>query len=283
MLPTASRPPSLLLAAAAAVPPLLAAPSAGAAVVTVAGTDFSGAAFRGWRTPSVAKALDLDGDGVYGTAGYALLATQPAANNGSFKQDFDASDRILNDGPIGPNGNLTNLASYPAGVTVENGFLALNQAVSGFYGAMDDPTGGEDVATGVVRRAAGDPDGVQGQVAVITLGEGTPGLGEADAVLRLGILLLNDPNAAKNAAVRVSSGSNNPGDVTNFSGDFGPSVMFWDITDYSAGNTIEVFFQAEGDSNNVGLTGLTFDVVPEPAGAAVLGFTAAALLGRRRR
>ncbi len=282
MLPTRSR--TFLFAAAATLSPLLAAAPAGAATITAVGTDFSAEAFRGWRTPTETKLLDLDGDGVYGTTGYGLFATQPAANNGTFTEDFDSSNQILNDGPIGTTGNLSNVVSYPAGVTVANGFLTLNQALSGFYGEMDDPTGGADVATGAIRRAAGDPNGFEGQVAVITLGADTPGVGNPAAVLRLGVMLLNDPNVGKNAAVQVNSGASNPGYVTNFAGDFGPTTMFWDVTGYEAGDTIEIFLRAESDQNVASLTGLTFDaVVPEPASAALLGLSLVALLGRRRR
>lgn len=257
-----------------------------AATISVVGTDFSDTVVREWRTATTAKTLDLDGDNIYGTAGYALLGTSTSTG---FQQAFDFSDAVFNDGPIGP---LENLVSYPAGVTVSNGWLNLNQTIAGFYGTIDNPEGGPDVQLGIAQRNdfnSGENLGRDGRVALLAIGSDTPGVGDPDATMRLGIILANQPSAGKPNAVRVFS-DNDPFYITNFAGDFGASMMFWDVTNYEAGDTVEIWLDALDTSNLIGLSGLTFDVViaqevviPEPASFTLAMMGAGTLLTRRRK
>jgi hypothetical protein len=59
---------------------LLALPAAAPAAVSYVGVQEG---LQGWRSTSVAKTVDADGDNVYGTAGYALFGpTRQAARPG---------------------------------------------------------------------------------------------------------------------------------------------------------------------------------------------------------
>jgi len=258
------------------------------AAITVehVGTDFVSDAVGGWRTASVAKALDLDGDGIYGSTGYLLAATAPGNTGGTFNEEFDTTGQLL-DGPLG-NGSLVNLANYPPGLTVTNGWLPLNQQIAGFFGTIDNPEGGPDLQQGIIRRSTGpnDPNGIEGQVAVITIGSDTPGAGVSGATMRLGLLLSNFPEARPKAVRVLGTDGQNTSDpffIENFAGEFSRSAMFWDITDFQAGDKIEVWLDAADDANVVGLSGLTFDiVVPEPGSLALIALGAGLMLSRRR-
>ncbi|MEM6391392.1 MAG: PEP-CTERM sorting domain-containing protein [Planctomycetota bacterium] len=266
------------------------------AAVTFVGTEFDNNAVRGWRTDTVNKGnglsgdpLDPDGDGIYGTDGYALFMAQPAGNNGSFAQVFPPANDRLNDGSFINGGTtLENIVSYPTGITVTDGFLPFNQGISGFYGTIDNPEGGPDVAMGILRRNPFNSNnlGTDGEAITLTIDSALQGVGDPDSVLRLGVILNNDPNAGKTQAIRVihATGKGDTFLVTNFAGDFSTSIMFFDIADYAAGDEIQIWFDPQDNSNIFGLSGLTFDsyVIPEPASLSVLAIGGVCLLGRRR-
>ncbi|MGF1632761.1 MAG: hypothetical protein ACFCVE_02830 [Phycisphaerae bacterium] len=260
-----------------------------AATVTFAGQTFDNEEALQWRTPGYTKTLDLDGDNVYGSSGYIAFATTPVG--GTFVSSYPATPNFAftmsGAGATASNpAGMTTLASLPGDMTVSDGSLVLNGAAAagvsaGFYGFIDDPTGTGDLGVGfAVRNTFGNgPTGVAGNVMNFVVGANTPGAGNPLATMRLGLLLVNDTFAVADFT-RVQSATSNTGFVENFAGDFGETVMMFDVTDYAAGDVIEVWLQ--GRSDRVGITGVTFDVViPEPASTALLLPLLAA--GRRRR
>ncbi|MEM6332026.1 MAG: PEP-CTERM sorting domain-containing protein [Planctomycetota bacterium] len=257
-----------------------------AATITYVNQTFDNAEAQQWRTDTLAKTLDLDGDDVYGTEGYIAFATTPVG--ASFANDYPASANFAftmsGAGASGSNpAGLTTLIDLPTGVTAADGSLLLNGGVgAGFYGTIDNPLGGDNAVGFAVRNTfGGDPNGVAGNVMTFTIGADTPGAGVAGATLRLGLLLVNDTFAVADFT-RVQS-DNNTGFIENFAGDFGQTIMFYDITDYEAGDEIEVWLQARSTNNRVGISGVTFDVVvPEPS-SLVLASLGCGLLLRRRK
>ncbi len=280
---------SLLIAALTLIP----VPSAQAAAITYVNQDFNNDRVRGWRTIGSGggpKTLDLDGDDIYGTAGYLMFATLAQPQTG-FTNVFPNPNNLYTldttaTGGGGAGNRLTSLNSLPAGVSIANGWLAPNEGLSAdFYPLIDNPLGGDDVRVGFARRNTNNaPNGINGEFFDITLGADTPGVGNPDAVLRLGVYLHNDTNAGVADFVRLQQdGVTNTGFNENFAGDFGSTIMFYDITNYQAGDVISVYVQGRDTSNLVAVSGLTFDVlIPEPASLALLAAGGLVVLGRRR-
>jgi len=259
---------TILVAAAAAV----AIPAAARGVeINYAGQTFDNNDLPLWRTATEEKTLDIDGDNIYGTGGYLMIGTGEDGLGG-FKQDFPAPDGAYTLDINEPGRDIETLSDLPSGVSVEDGFFGINWVITGdFYPLIDDPSGGPDRRIGFGRYdnfqtpTSQEEDGLNGVITKFTVGATTPGVDDPDATLRLGVALRNDPNVALSDFVRVQSptGGVNTGPVENFAGDFGNTVMFYDITNYTVGDEFEIWLYGRDDDGkqSISYSGLTWDFI----------------------
>ncbi|MEI8309723.1 MAG: PEP-CTERM sorting domain-containing protein [Verrucomicrobiota bacterium] len=251
---------------------LAAVPAAKAAVITAVGVDTTTGA--NWRTTTVSKPYDVNGDKVYGTDGYLALAT-----GGSGNTAVTAASAVA----AGTQGGKTTSASLPSWAT----FAAIdfgrqwnwyNTALSA--NNFNDPTltPGPSVANIV----SGLSYANTGLVVVgprdyftLTLGAATP------ANFRLG--LINNGVGSGMTSITLTSGTDTATQaVGSPANDNVMRYVFFDLQN-AASKTFTITIT--GNPGNQGLSGLSFDVVPEPSTWALLAFslTSVMVLRRRRR
>lgn len=251
-----------------------------AAIVTYAATLYDTTEQNRWRDAGVAKSLDLDGDNVYGSDGYAIFgAGQPA-----YYQDFTD--------PLAASGTQVTM---PTGMTLSRGWLTPFATIADtWYPAIQDPSNpGVDVTLGMAGRSIGSSETTteDGQQWVFGIGSDFEGAGTAGSSFRLGVMIWNPTNqfyGSGPATMRLISGASDTGDVVNQTGDWGQAVMYFDVTDYNEGDSIELWLGSNRPGNQAGngafIQGLTIDVnpIPAPSSAAMMVAGLSMLLGRRR-
>ena len=258
-----------------------ATPNARAAVVSYAGLPvYDVNQQTRWRDNTVTKSTDIDGDNVFGSAGYVMFGTQ--ATTTGYTQNFA--------GPLSVPGTLSSL---PTGSTFTAGWLTPSATITdGWYPQIQDPSNPSTLLSlgmGGRNEPNAFPAG-SGQQWVFTPGATTPGVGDPNAVLRLTFFVWNPVNqwfGSGPSNIRLISGTSDTTNITNQSGDWGRVLMNFDVTNYAAGEAVEIWLGSNRPGNIAGqgafLQGVAFDfaVVPEPT---VLTFlAAAAVIGLRRR
>ena len=245
---------------------LAAGGGAEAATISAPGMDVNDPS---WRTPGVAKALDVDGDNIYGSAGYLLVRFNSAANSTAFST------------VDGTNGTLNTLPTY---LTVTSVAGTGPDRMFGAKAAIDDPNnvGGADVATGVAYRNTGFNDNNAEPYLTLTIGSGVPASG-----LRLGVLTdnsaANDPPTSITLTQSVGSGSNTQSYLSAYAGVQQPDWYFFDILGANAGDAFVLSFGNRALGSKPTVAGLTLDVVPEPRLAPLCAVGLIAVLHRPRR
>lgn len=206
-----------------------------------------------WRTPSVAKPLEADGDNIYGSQGYVLYQWL----NSGYSNPYSAAATVRS------------LPGYIASVSDPPRGWGGGAGVANFSTA-DDPAGG-------VHNATHGHDGNPGNT--ITIGRAT------EDAFRLTLMASNEIPRGETFSqfFEVRNGSSLPTLVEHV----GDNDVQYFVFDIAAGlNPITVKF-GPSTSDNPGLMGLAFDrPIPEPSSVVLAGFGVMALLGiawRRRR
>jgi hypothetical protein len=215
-----------------------------AALISSVGCDES--TLGSWRSTSVSKPLDIDGDNVYGTAGYIVWATENTGD--AHSSDYNADRKI---------------EALPEGITV-SGPGVNEKSYSAGYLKFDDPTLAPgavvgDIFSGLAYRVDCGEDTWQ-SVAVITVDTVPVG------TLRVGIIH-NGGGDTVNAIAMKRVGEDESWTAVTDLDTRNPYQMrycFFDLTGVNAGDQFEISFRgydAVGDSEiNLGLAGLSFDV-----------------------
>lgn len=215
-----------------------------AAVITTLGSDTTTGA--DWRDASVAKpiAFDPNGDNIYGSDGY-FMGTYPGSNG------FDTT--ILQSTPS----YLSSLSTAYA-IPVSNKYYS-----SSAYSFFDDPT-----STGEVRGTLFYTDEAH---FTFTLGEAT------DFVLTV-LVGKNGSDAPTSVTINQTVGGSATA-TFNFPGNNPVSeYVFFDIAALSG----DVFEVVKAGGSQDGITGVGFEVIPEPASLVLVGMGGSLILGRRR-
>lgn len=267
-----------------------AASAASAATFNYVGTDFNnvgGNPVQDWRTPTVPKGFDLDGDNIYGSAGYLLFGTTdnsegfediyPGAAN-LFTADGTRLDTLNN---LPSWFNISDAGNAPTFVRVFGG---------NFYPEVDDPSNpGSDTNIGYGGYwdfGAGTPNDWFANIFSIALNN-APGANNPNATIRVGFLMHNnviDQSVVAPKVIGVGDDAVNAAYGTNFAGNFGFLTMFYDISGYGSSDAAEVFARTFENTNDLVITGITLDVVvPTPGAGMLAGLGLACVAGRRRR
>lgn len=233
---------------------LLLSHAASAATISYAGSDLTTGS--GWRTSSVSKPLDADGNNIYGSDGY-FLATSPG-------------------------GALFALPSYVSaisnlGLSFYQGSLANPQ-----YTFVDHPTASGLIQTGVWYQNSNN--GIEDNILTFTLSQSRN--------FRLGVLVdtsgFTDVSPSSLRLRQTTGGSANSGlnvanSGANLSGDwyfFNVSGVSGDVFTLSGIN----WYNGSAAQFSNGVAGLSFDTpapVPEPATGSLIGLALAALALRK--
>lgn len=222
--------------------------SAKAATVVFSGVinDNAGSEISQWKTASTAKTLDADGDNVYGTLAHLFYTIEFKGQNTLYS--FDGSD-----GPVGPFPGYS-VVDHPAGDGTTPGDIQVRTTTSG-------PTFDTNHIMFTFSALAGSPANVR--IGIATDGiDGGGGYASASIGLR---------QVAGSSAEHTMTSTNDTLDM-----------VFFDVTGIATGDQFEVF----GDTGTNGYAThqfVTWDVVPEPSSAALLGIAGLATALRRRR
>ncbi|MCH7226232.1 sulfatase-like hydrolase/transferase [Haloferula sp. A504] len=186
----------------------------------------------GWRTSSVDKTYDPDGDDILGTEGYYLFGA--AGENTT--------------GVNGANGPLFSLPGY-LGVT-----SGLTQAQFG-YASIDNPVDGSPAAI-VSGTSSGNITAVDSLIATVTFGSGVP----SDLVMTL----MNDNitgDPASGFDLRASDGTTVLATVSSLTRNDSPDWHSFDLSGITAGDEVQVW-GLTGVGRTTLLGGITFDLAP---------------------
>ncbi len=223
-----------------------------------------------WRTSTVAKSLDIDGDNVYGTLGYALFAVHA---DGGWTGGADQW-------------NYNMRQSLPGYLSVAPS-TRIPRSWTGNFTRIDDPANpaGADIWSGLayctylVECPAG---------AFYPLFDISVGAGLGSGTLRLGVFSNNEnPPADLEVLVRGSGATSGLQTIPTVSG-YKNNYYFFDLTGLDAGDVVRVQGHIR-PSGSVGLSGFTFDyrdappAVFEPATGALVGAALITLGALRRR
>ena len=290
-----------------AVAIVAAAGRAPAVTYNYAGTDYDigGTFFPGgtapyvvapWRSNDAAKAFDIDGNNVYGSAGYVMFATQYLYPNAGCC------------GSSAPYASATypNLESMPSWIAGTQN-LTTNKVGGWNYALVDDPTQtngprnynwGQSLAPPVngqvphVKPGTRDGNDIWGNTPATTpAGRWAFTVGpNAPAVIRVGVMTdgLDDTHwAASEVVLAEVTGMPNPMIVGSATSGTVTRNRFidihtFDIVGAQAGDTFAIMARAASGGFGA-ISAVTFDVVPEPTTAGLTLSALAALAGWRRR
>jgi len=228
-----------------------------------------------FRTTSVAKPLDADGDNAYGTDGYLFFNMDEGGNGVSFFTNAVQLDPAYVSGFAAGTGGPGSPARQSSG----NSTMLL----------IDDPTLGQSPSVANRRSAVGiitvsGQQGVEYELLRMTLGSGLPSGG-----FRMGVFA--DNLAANNvaAAIRLSGPGGNSGPViltgnNNQDGDW----YFFDVLGASGGDVLSLHITRNSSSaTSQGIGGVVFDSlpipIPEPSTFTLLAVAGFVHLRRRPR
>lgn len=259
--------------------------SASAATITLAGSVYGIGGDNNdevdqWRTTSVAKSFDPDGDNVYGSMGYVLYAAD-AATNGN-------AGAVTTTNPLTYNVSATRrtFSSIPSFLTLAStGQTGI--ASSYGYRLIDDPTltpgtSVADLESGAALRQSVSL-GVETAMMTLTLSAGVPAQG-----FRVGFLVDNtDPFGG---TIRLAQTTGGTSSVTAAQNVAPLGFVFFDIVGGVPGDVFTLNLMKSNPqpgggntSNNVIYGGMTFDAIPEPGSALLIGLAGGVLALRRRR
>jgi len=268
--------------------------SSQAAVLDYAGThfDIGGTFFPGgappyvvvpWRSEISAKPMDIDGNNVYGSAGYALFATQF-----NWPNQGCCGSSVPVDSATYP--NLIDLPSFIS----DSQFLVSNKVGGWGYALIDDPTlvnGYRDYNWGDTQDPPVDPPNSQSPYVKMGIIEGIDTLGNnprdvpagrwafeigANPPLIIRVGVMNDGlDAGQWTANEVLLAEFDGTDFSNAvsSGTVARNryvdIHFFDIVGAQEGDQFAVLARASGDGWG-GISGVTFDYIPEPSSTALV-------------
>lgn len=236
-----------------------------------------------WRTTNVNKALDPDNDNIYGEAGHVFFSTSVGSTGGGWYHTVASYNPVL-----APRDMLAFDYTYqsvrhytrdtaPSFLDVSNN--GTNTTLLGGWerASFDSPdvSAGDDVANIEVR--PGVRDGTRtNSVLSFTVGEDAP------AAVRVGVIVRSS-GTARMENVRLTPTGGSAVTATNATSTTGFTYYFFDVTGASLGDTFSLAVTRPDTGQNwIGLYGLTFDVVPEPASLALLAAGGVAIAFRRR-
>ena len=249
-----------------------------------------------WRSSDAAKAFDIDGNDVYGTAGYAMFATQfnyPNAGCCGSSVPFASA-------------TYPNLVSTPNWIAGTQN-LTTNKVGGWGYALADDPTLTNGPRNYNWGQSLAPP--VNGQVPYVKIGildgndifgnnpQSTPAgrwaftVGaNAPAVIRVGVMtdgLDATQWAASEVVLAEVSGSPTPSVVGSVSSgtvtrDRFIDIHTFDIVGAQPGDSFAIMARAASGGFGA-ISAVTFDVIPEPASIGIALTALGALVGFRRR
>jgi hypothetical protein len=205
----------------------------------------SGSEISDWNVTGTAKSLDLNGDDIYGTSGYAWL---------------NASDES------GGNGVLYGLVEYAPSYTDGIAYAGTNAGISASYNAADDRRDVADTTYVNVGYAGPNYSETNGATTVQALFAYTMNRDmDVDETIRIGVVLdsFNDGSIIGADSLRIVAGGDSA-DATGLNRTSVIDMYFFDITGLTSGQTIEIWGAKNVDESNFGLNaitigGVTFD------------------------
>ena len=233
-----------------------------------------------WRSTDVAKTFDLDGDNIYGTAGFIFAGDGgDTGNNQLFGRRAESTPSWATITPAAGgslDGNISGLA-----VDANTNFFDDPNASTG-AGVADWGSQGFFTVTNT------GPNSVAGDwhtAFQIDLLSGTP------STIRLGIFGGNEStpdNRWDATGYRISSdGGATWTEITGLPGNGGTALnaVFFDV-DLNGEEEGSLLIAGQQRFNNrdfTSIAGITFDAIPEPSSSALLGLGVLGFLARRRR
>lgn len=221
----------------------------------------------GWRTPTVTKTLDIDGDNIYGSLGYVLFNPHAFGNGGSGQ---------------GANALTNATVSLPAYIAVDA--TGSNISYSGNYTTIDNPANpaGAPIWSGIAYTSYTINPGIEASMFSITFGTGT----SATATYRVGVFVDNGaPISVSPVGLRIAGAGGDSGIIAKPTAAQVNNYYFFDLDSVAAGDVFTVLLRRDtGSGGTVALGGLTFDaLIPEPASAMLVLSALGALALRRQR
>jgi hypothetical protein len=226
------------------IPAAFASLLAEAAQIAASGADTS-TTRDAWRTASVVKRLDADGDNVYGTDGYLMFLTGYSGDKHVLKPTVfaNASDALPRYVTITPTGARTSLAAASFAL-IDDPTDPASDFLSGVAIAPGVPLGGEVSMFRLVFKNA-PAKGVRVGVMVNNAVDRNPG------AIRLAL----DGNATVTASHHTAQGARSQA-----------CYYFFDLTGLFDGASFTLFVTEDTTDNNksgeVRLGGFTFDALP---------------------
>jgi hypothetical protein len=213
------------------------------------------ASLADYRTTSVPKPLDADGDNVFGSTGCVFYATDVNGNS--------SAGRVAAADPFEyESGTITTRGFVPEWLSLFNNGQNNIAASYASYPLIDDlsaPPGPSvpDVQLGLALRLP-NPFGTEGSMVDIRFGEGTPAGG-----VRLGVVCFATTGDAVDV-IRLTSNAGENSFATRAGG--APVIIyFFDISAIESGESVTLHLTKNpgtGGNANVAYVGLTFDVLP---------------------
>ena len=234
-----------------------------------------------WRSTDVTKTFDIDGDNIYGTAGFIFAGDGGATgNNQDFARRAESAPSWATITPATAtdslDGNLTGLAV---------------DANANFFDDPNAPTGASVADWGsqgfftVVNTGENSVAGDWHTAFQVDLLPGTP------TEIRLGIFGGNQDNGDNrwdSTGYRISSdGGATWTEITGLLGNAGTALnaVFFDVdlNGEDTGSLLIAGQQSRNQNDFTSIAGITFDAIPEPSSSALLGLGVLGFLARRRR
>ncbi len=214
-----------------------------AAIITSLGVDTTTGA--DWRTDTTTKSMtfDVDKDNIYGTDGYYVGYSAIGASNTATEL------------------SLSSLPTYISTITSAGSFFA-----SDAYENIDNPSASGEINGALYYSSGTKFSFTVSQATTFVLGV-LVGEGTSDGVSSITI----NQTAGSGGGTATNSGFTLAPDS--------PEYVFFNVV-AAANDEFNVVISASGTQ---GITGLSFDSIPEPTSAALAAFGLVGLLVRRRR